>query len=387
MLDLDMAAKAGEVPLPDGGWSCGMTVVENGIVFPPEQSAMVQPCGVVDASGDYVWHGATWRKARPMMVPPTAPVVATAKLTGRHLFAGQNWAHFGHFMAEGMSRLWALDHLKEQPESIIFVPKRPGQSQDLKSYQQEFFDLLGIDIPIRVIEEPTQVEELIVPGQGFGIGLIAEGTPHFRDFFANRFALDVKPDGPEGLYLSRTALGGLEGTVLAEQALEDNLAKNGIETFHPQQFSIAEQVARYRASTRVVSLDGSALHLFGFVGKPHQKVAMILRRSSNVFAPIRRQIRAFCRIEPVVIEVVAANWIPEHKIKPGRYSFGELDYEALAKMLHMTGFGPAPAEWDIPRFREMKQEMKRISRKKKITYNRFKVGKRRFLSGAAEYSV
>jgi len=376
------AADAAEPPSPEGGWSSSLSIVDKALLVPPEKSDFVQRCGVLDGNGDFVGASATWRGRRQMIVAPDKPQAELESLTGRHLFGGQFWAHFGHFMAESLSRLWALSALKEAPESIVFMPKRPGKGTRLLGYQQEFFDLLGIDIPIRIIDRPTRIDELIVPGQGFGLGDIAAGTDEFRGYFAERFATGVAAEGPEGLYLSRSALGGLEGGALAEEALEANLAKGGLEILHPQQLSITEQVARYRAARRVLGLDGSAFHLFGFVGRPQQTAGMILRRTSNVYGSIRSQLRSFCGIDPVVIDAVAADWIPEHKKRPGRYSFGELDFKALAQMLHQTGFGPPPEAWELPRFRQMKQAMKAHSRTKGIAFQRVKKPGRRFVSGA-----
>jgi hypothetical protein len=371
-------------PSPSGGWSCSYEHVSNAILVPPVKSDLVQECGVLDADGSFCASSATWRGRRQTIIQPPAPKTETKKLSGRHLYCGQIWSHFGHFMAESLSRLWALDQLGEQPTSLIFLPKRPNRTQGLHGYQKDFLRLLQIDIPVQIIEEPTEVEELIVPGQGFGLGAIAAGTDPFRAFFTNRFATDVKADGPEGLYLSRSALKGMEGSALHEEAIETSLSRDGIATIHPQELSLEDQIARYRAAKRIVSLDGSALHLFGFVGQSDQRVGIILRRNSKVFESIRTQIRSFCDIEPVVYDAIAADWIPEHKSRPGRYSFGEIDFPVLARLMHETGFGPEPETWDIPRFRDMKRVMRAFSDQKGVQFNRVKKPGRGILTTASE---
>jgi len=375
-------------PLPQGGWSCAYDIFPNATLVPPVKSDLVQECGVLDQTGAFCELSATWRGRRQTIVAPTnATREPPVKLSGKHLYCGQIWSHFGHFMAESLSRLWALDHLDEKPASLVFLPKRPNRPQGLHGYQKDFLRLLQIDIPIRIIEKPTEVEELIVPGQGFGLGAIAAGTEPFRHFFANRFATDVKADGPEGLYLSRSALQGMEGSALHEQAIETSLARDGLVTIHPQELSLEDQIARYRAAKRVVSLDGSALHLLGFVGNSDQKVGIILRRNSKVFESIRTQIRAFCQAEPVVFDAIAADWIPEHKSRPGRYSFGEIDFPVLARLMSETGFGPDPERWDIPRFRDMKRVMREFSEQKGVAFNRVKKmgrGIRHAAGGAAK---
>lgn len=383
MSALTQTYETGLPPSPEGGWSSAVEILDNAIVMPPEVSDLVQECGVLKSNGSFVDVSATWRGRRALMVAPQPPEAAPEILEGSHLFAGQIWSHFGHFMVESLARLWALDHLDQMPESIIFIPKRPGRAQEIKAYQRAFFQLLGIDLPITIIETPTQVEQLIVPGQGFGLGAIATGTDLFRDYFANNFATDIAADGPERLYLSRSALGGMEGSALHEQAIERSLERDGYTTLHPQELTIGEQVAHYRAATQVIGLDGSAFHLFGFVGKPKQRAGIILRRNSKVFQSIRTQLRAFAGIDPVVFDAIAADWVPEHKSRPGRYSFGEIDFPILAKMIHDVGLGPDPGEWDIPRFRDMKSAMRSFSDDKGIAFNRIRKEGRRIISGAA----
>ena len=376
MVSQTRAQSPGAPPSPEGGWSQEVQTVTGGIVVPPVDSATVQDCGVVAADGSFVAHSATWRGARQMMTEPEGPVVPAAKLAGRHLFAGQLWHHFGHFLAESISRLWALGNMKEKPESIIFIPKRPGKVVSLHGYQKEFFDLLGIDIPIRIVDVPTEVEELLVPGQGFGLGDIAQGTQAFRSYFAEHFGREIAPAGEKNIYLSRRLLGGLEGSAVLEDVLEDNLAAEGFAPYHPQKHGLSAQIAQYKAAEKIIGLDGSAFHLFGFVGRPEQKVAIILRRNSNVFHGLRSQIVHFAGIEPALVNVVLADWIPEHKARPGRYSFGQLDFEAVRERLRDEGFISGKADWVIPRFRDAKRAMAQLSRKKGHEYVRLKARER-----------
>ena len=45
-------------------------------------------------------------------------------LAGAHLFAGHFRGHFGHFLVESTARLWALDHIREPLDSILYLPYR-----------------------------------------------------------------------------------------------------------------------------------------------------------------------------------------------------------------------------------------------------------------------
>jgi len=130
---------AGNPPSPNGGWSTEICTLSDATVFPPVVSSMVQACGVQESDGSYCLQSATWRGGRQTMIASASPVEPVETLKGRYLFAGQLWYHFGHYMVESLSRLWALDHLDEKPDGIIFIPKRPGGRPALIGYKKSFW--------------------------------------------------------------------------------------------------------------------------------------------------------------------------------------------------------------------------------------------------------
>ena len=332
-------------PLPEGGWSESITTLKNATVVPPAESSFVQPAGVLDASGGYCPQGALWRKYRPLTTRPDVPGEVTGTLSGRWLWGGILWAHFGHFLVESTARLWALDGPEKPVDGIVFIPKRPRVGGNLRGFQTDFIDLMAPGMAIRVATQPTRVEELVVPGQGFGLGRITAGTGRFRDAIHNRFARDIKPEGPEKIYISRSALGLGKGGLLGEERLEELLAGEGYEVFHPQKFDIATQIARYRAARQVVAADGSALHLFAMVGGPEQKVAIVLRRQSTANNLLAVNLAHFCGSDPVMIGALRTEWVRGGKQKSNRQSFGELDHTAIGQALGEAGFVTKGADW------------------------------------------
>jgi hypothetical protein len=218
------------------------------------------------------------------------------------------------------------------------------------------FDLLDLGLPVRVLDRPTVIEELVVPGQGFGIGPMFAGTALFRAFIRDRFARGVAAEGQERLYLSRSALGGAEGGILAERMLEARMEQAGYTVFHPQQHSIAVQVAAYRAARAVVGPDGSAFHMLAFADPAPKDVAVILRRSSGVPDGIATHIAAFTGRAPRMIDALLADWVPEGTGRANRNAFGQVDFAQVQVALTEGGFiAPGPA-WPAPRFREIRAE-------------------------------
>ncbi|MCI5095683.1 MAG: glycosyltransferase family 61 protein [Rhodobacteraceae bacterium] len=344
-------------PLPEGGWSESMTTLQNAVVVPPLESGFVQPAGVLHADGSYCPEAAMWRKFRPLTTEPSAPDTVEETLPGRWLWGGVLWQHFGHFLVESTARLWALANLDKPVDGILFIPKRPKVGEEVRGFQKEFVHLMKPDLPIRVSAKPARVEELVVPGQGFGLGKIIAGTPKFRDAIHADFARDVQPDGPEKIYISRSKLGLAKGGLLGEERMEQYLQAEGYEIFHPQEHNLTTQLARYKAARKVVAADGSALHLFAMVGKPDQPVAMVLRRQSDANNLLARNVAHFCGSTPLVIGALRTEWVPRHKQKSSRLSFGELDHPVIGRALSDHGFISNGDNWAPLTEEERKQTL------------------------------
>lgn len=334
-------------PQPQGGWSTRLRPVPGALVVPPSVPDMVQPMGIFDAGGGYVHEGVLWRGRRLMVEPEIRPE-PVADLPGRWIWGGVLLNHFGHFLVESTPRLWALDAVEGPVDGILFTVKRETIEEagalKLQPFQRLFFDLLGIDVPIRILAQPTRVERLEVPGQGFGLGPISAGTAPFRAFFATRFARNVAPQGAEKLYISRSALGAARGGVLGEDRIEAALSAAGYEIFHPQKHSLESQIAHYKAARQVVALDGSALHMVAMVGRRDQQVAMIRRRVSDVSDSIVTHLTAFTGRAPQVIDVIEQDWVRSDRKRADRHSVGQLDLPALGRALVAGGFLPEGAE-------------------------------------------
>lgn len=335
------------LPSPKGGWSESMTILRGAIVVPPVESSMVQAAGVLNADGSYCPQGALWRRHRAITTEPEMPQNIAEKIPGRWLWGGVLWAHFGHFLVESTARLWALENLDTPVDGVLFIPKRPAVRDQVRGFHSEFLGLMQEGLAIRVAADPAQVEELVVPGQGFGLGAITEATPKYRNAIHARFARDVRPEGPEKLYISRSKLGLGKGGLLGEEQMEDYLAAEGYEIYHPQEHSLSAQLARYKAAKYVIAADGSALHLFAMVGRPDQKVAMVLRRKSTAHTLLTNNVRHFCKCDPLVIGALRTEWVPKNNQRSSRLSFGELDHSLIGRQLKAGGFISGDGDWPV----------------------------------------
>ena len=341
-------AKAGP-PSPSGGWATQIVTLDRPYVVPPIERAHIQPAGVLTEDGRAVGNAALWRSGRLLTTPPKRPQQEPDRLPGRWLWGGVLWRYFPHFVTESVTRLWALDHIDRAGlDGILFIPKKPGISDPLARWHRDFLALLGHDdLPIREALVPCRPDTLIVPGQGFGLGEISRGTDRFIAAFTLNFARDVAPDGPEKLYISRSRLGSERGALLGETYLERHLEAQGYEIFHPQAHPLAVQVARYKAACKVIAAEGSALHFFAFVGRPHQEVAMILRRRSGATRHIAAHLESFTGRAPLWVESLRRTWRRTDTDRK-RMWIGEPDFASLHRQLVEGGFIDPGTPWPQP---------------------------------------
>ncbi|WP_375176093.1 FkbM family methyltransferase [Pseudooceanicola sp.] len=325
-------------PRPEGGWTRQIVSIDNGVVVPPDARSHVQTTGVLTSTGTAVPHAALWRGQRLLTERPEMPDTPAKRLPGKWLWGGVMWRYFPHFITESITRLWALDRIDQSDLSgILFVPKSPENHDEPPGFQRDFFRLMGTDLPLVEAREPLSPDLLIVPGQGFGLGDITRGTLEFRAAVRNRFALDVRPEGPGKLYISRSRLGPQRGALLGETFLDAYLAREGYEIFHPQEHPLEVQIARYRAATHVIAAEGSSLHLYAFAGRPDAKVAMLLRRKSRATQHIATHIESFTGVTPRWIEHLRQTWKRVDTPRK-RLHISEPDFAAIQTDLRAGGF-------------------------------------------------
>lgn len=318
-----------------GGLSDQYATLKDAVVFPHIAD---NSCGVLDADGTFCEYSRGVMGPRRATTEPQMPRSDNLpRLEGCFLYGGWLRAHFGHFLLESTSRLWALDELADKIDGIVFTPFRRGGVGRARKEYGPFLDILSGGKPIRILREPTRVDTLFVPDPGFGHHGRMSGSPRYRAHTRAQVAA-ISPEGPERLYISRSALMDKRGGVLAETRIETLLRANGYTVFHPQQHSMAEQLARYRAARYVVGLDGSALHMAAYALQPGARVAMILRRRAGLLADLANQIELFANAKVHSLDALRASWVAHDAKRVDFRSIGELDFNLLQRQLTAAGF-------------------------------------------------
>jgi hypothetical protein len=325
--------------------------------------------GLFDAQGQFLPSGdcLRWAKAAVTVEPEIDPSAPVMRLEGRYLYGGMLYGHFGHFLCESTARLWALAQ-DQGFDGVVWLPKvRMAHAAKLVKPYHSFFATLGFEnMGLFAPQANTVIENLVIPEQGFGIGDLSSGRPQYRQFMRGHLGADIAAEGAAKLYISRSKLPGKRGSVLMETVIEARLLAEGYRIFHPQDHSLAEQIAQYKAARQIVALDGSALHLAAMVLDPACRVAIINRGPSQNIDDYLRQFEAFAGVMPTRIDVVQSYWFYEGRRVVKRETHALLDFPSLGRALTEAGFrgdglwaAPTPAQISAEvALREARAEMR-----------------------------
>ena len=323
------------------------------IAFGTDKARGVQrPAGVLDRTGAPVDLAQCWRDSRQPVTQPCALPADTSPrhLPGTWLFGGMLYAHFGHFLCESTARLWGIDLQGHDISGVLYHPKpkltRPARLLDPT---RPWLAVAGVTLPVEAPADPVTVDRLLIPEQGFGTGDMVAGRPEYRAYLRRHFGAQIAPDGGARMYISRSRLYSKRGRILGETLLEQHLAAQGYEVFHPQEHPIDTQIARYKAARQIISTDCSALHLAAFFADPTDQVAIIARRPGPTVDDFIAQYRAFCGLVPrVSSHLTALHGLAGAKLAQMSEVYAEADFALIQQDLHAAGFIAAGPRWSNP---------------------------------------
>lgn len=224
--------------------------------------------GVFDSSGQAVTEALYERSdgRNGIRRNQTDSGLPVARTLPRAVFGGVAFNHFGHFLLEATTRLWALPETGDLPWLFL-----TDGAPTLKAYQTGFLELLGLPPErIVIVDERTGVDELIVPAPAFTYH--HHVTHAYRDTFRRARIDDPRQRGRVFLSRSQTTI----ALTVGEQELEDVLKRDGWDIVIPERLPPAEQAGLFRADNTLLGLQGSAMHL-GLFAPPARKVVHLCR--------------------------------------------------------------------------------------------------------------
>ncbi len=232
-----------------------------------------------------------------------------ARIADPIAYIGAGYTHFGHFMAEAAHRI--APSLKSFGRGrwllVSMVAPRLRRFEALPSYMRQVLDLFGITPDeVTVLAEDAIASELRITEQGSDLG--GGPKPGYLDLLAElvhpRLAAmeQALPDWPK-IFVSRSALGG-GGGFFGSSYVEELLEKEGWHIFHPQKYSLAQQMRIYQTSRQAVFLEGSACHGTELLGTASLPETFLLCRRNftarNFERILRPRAQSFYSCNPTI---------------------------------------------------------------------------------------
>lgn len=211
---------------------------------------------------------------------PAAPFKNTARFINDDVVfmgGGYVFGHFGHFLIEGLARVWPVLNQEFKNKKYVFVVKKGTKS--LPGYALQMLNGLGIKSEnIILIHKTTKFAGVYVPVQAAVISKYI--CPIMQDVFskiAKNLAVK-KSQTYDKIYLSRSKMN--DGRLFGESAIENMFSKNGYKIIWPEKLPLSEQISLVSNCKVMAGAAGTALHLALFM-RPGGCVIQIQRNISG----------------------------------------------------------------------------------------------------------
>jgi capsular polysaccharide biosynthesis protein len=174
------------------------------------------------------------------------------------LYLGELKRHYGHFLTDGMARLWALDRMPTDAPAFFHLDPVTAMGT---SHVGQVMEALGVPAERMIWPgEATVFSEILCPLPAMQLSVRAYDAfdrPH--RWAAQAIAGDLdRPSRP--VYLSRRGLGEGHRQLAGEEQLEQRLEAEGYLVVQPERLTLTQQIALFDQDRPVVGPLGSALH-------------------------------------------------------------------------------------------------------------------------------
>lgn len=349
---------------PDQSIKAQTRVIENAVLAKtPRSEGYKIKASVFDAQRQLVPEAKCWIAQRtPATVERAHPRANRIKhLPGVWLFGGRYFPHFGHFLTESISRLWALDHLTQKIEGVLYFPTYNNFAETAPHSFEQLSTILDVPFNWKICDQFYRVDKLIVPAQGTGASRLMLSSPEFRTFIKRHLSKDLTPTGCDRLYISRSRFTEKSRLFLGENALEALLEKEGYTIFHPQEHSWQEQLRYYQSAKHIVGPDGTPFHLVNYTSRPDLKLSIIQRRPTNDASQLAQQGAMFGVGKAESISALRRMWSFAGTRRASLNLICEVKFSELCAALKAQGMIGQSANWQDLTDIDLKHELGEIA--------------------------
>lgn len=325
-----------------------ITVDQAVLAKTPQSEGWRIKASVFDANGNPVPEAICWLTHRQTAtIARSHPRKNRIKpLAGTWLFGGRFFPHFGHFLTETLSRLWALDHIDQPIEGVLFFSTQNDCQESAAKMFAQLSEILDIPIKYKICDEFYRVDQLIIPPQASGLGRLVLSSPDLRDFITTHIKRDLEPTGHDKIYISRSGQFNKIGrSFLGEARLEELLRAEGYTIFHPQDHSWVDQLRHYLSATHILGPDGSPFHMVNFTGRSDVNAGVIQRRPGHDANQMVHQGELYGLKNVYALPHLGRYWGSAGDRRSGLKMVCEVKFADLCKDLKKRGFISNKAKW------------------------------------------
>ena len=274
----------------------------NCTVFPLEQStsglSSLSYGGIQSEDGNFISQSLTKRvspkyteiKFTDWFTTTTNNEVAIEdNLEKEAVFLGAIPKHYGHFITEGMSRLWYLLDREIDDKELIYI------SEEGDDFFFELFEIFGIASKnLKRINEPTRFSRIIIPEPSIRL------HDYYHDLFnqtIQRVVDSVAKTKVSNIYISKKQR--FNGRAIGERVIENIFRHNGFEILYPEQVPLKDFISILNSAKTVVSSSGTSAHNALFM---RENSKLICLNRSDHHHPLQIMINEMRNINSVYID-------------------------------------------------------------------------------------
>lgn len=296
-----------------------------------------QKFGVFDSKHRFI-SNSTQQRNKNVQSPPMY-VVPSDSLDIDAVYLGTLENHFGHFLLEHTTRMYAVLKPECRGKKYIIVNNR--QLSDVQPFVWEFLSLLGISPDnVFIVNQSTKVRSLYIPDVGFEIP--DTSSRQFAALFDSISDSRLPEIRADKVYVSRMKLS--ERSTFGEEQIQNIFEKNGFTVIYPECLTLTEQVAYMKNCKCLAGIAGSALHLSLLM--PSGGTVVQIKRNKLLRDNVDTQ-HALCSTKGCDLVVVdcAAEKLPTHHWSEFPQIIAPTKY--FVQFLRDAGFSCSPSDLEM----------------------------------------
>ena len=212
--------------------------------------------------------------------------------------------HWGHFLVDFSTRLWAVKKYTNKNVKFVFLVNE-GEKFEPSSNIKQFLELCGLTMDrIEFVNKVTNYKKIFLPESSY-ITNVYYSEEYLQMFstLVDNCNINSSTLKNEKIYLTRTHFYKAKKTEFGEKQIENLFKQNGFLILSPEKLSLIEQIGLFNNSNLIVCMSGTLGHNLLFSQNDTELV--ILNKTYN-YNIVQRDINQITRKHVTYIDCYLA---------------------------------------------------------------------------------